>query len=270
MMTHTAVQTGYAPVNSLRMYYEVHGSGQPLIVVHGGLGMTGMFVPLLPELAPTWQVIVFDLQGHGHTADIDRPFSFEQFGDDIATLVKHLGFGRVDVMGYSLGGGGALQTAIRHPDLVCKLVVISTPFKRNGWVPEVLVGMGSMNAEMAIGSPMHAAYASAAPRSEDWPKLVDKTRQLLGKDYDWSKGVAAIKAPTLIAVGDADSISLAYAAEMFALRGGSLRNAGWEGLDMSTSQLAILLGSTHYNIYVSPVLASIVKSFLDMPMSVTM
>ena len=257
------VTSGYAPINGLNMYYEIHGAGQPLVLIHGGFGVVSMFAQFLPDLVATRQVIAVELQGHGHTADLDRPFSYEQFGDDIAALIKHLGLKRADVMGYSLGGGAALQTAIRHPDVVRKLIVLSAPHKRAGWFPDVLVGMGSVNGEALMGSPMHAGYVSVAPNPNGFVALANKTRQLLSEEYDWSVDLAAIDAPTLIVAGDADSISPTTLAEMFGLCGGGKKDAGWQGLDMSNSRLAILPGTTHYNILAAPGLAAYVTAFLD-------
>ena len=262
-----AVINGYASVNGLKLYYEIHGTGQPLVLIHGGFGAVVMFAQLLPTLAETCQVIGVELQAHGHTADIDRPFSYAQFADDIAALIKHLGFEHADVMGYSLGGGVALQTAIRHPEFVRKLVVVSAPCKRDGWFPEVLVGMGSVNAEALIGSPMHAGYIGVAPNPEGFASLANKTRQLLSQPYDWTSGVAGIKSPTLIVTADADSFPPTHAAEMFGLLGGGKRDAGWDGSGMPNSRLAILPGTTHYNSFASPMLAPIVTAFLDAPMS---
>jgi pimeloyl-ACP methyl ester carboxylesterase len=137
--------------------------------------------------AETRQVIAVELQAHGHTADIDRPLRFELMADDIAALIKHLGLERADLLGYSLGGGVALQAAIRHPDVVRRLVVVSATYKRDGWYPEVLAGMASINAEAMVGSPIHEAYVRAAPRPEDWPRLSAKLRQLLSEQYDWTQ-----------------------------------------------------------------------------------
>jgi pimeloyl-ACP methyl ester carboxylesterase len=259
----------YASVNGLNMYYEIHGRGEPLILLHGGVGAIEMFGEVLPLLAKGRQVIAVDLQAHGRTADIARPLSFELMADDIAALITHLGFESTDVMGYSLGGGVALQTAIRHPNVVRKLVVVSTPFKRDGWYPEVLAGMGQMGPEAAEPmkqTPMYQLYASVAPKPEDWPVLLTKLGQLLRQDYDWSKDVAAIKAPTLIVVGDADSVRTAHAVELFGLLGGGKADAGWEGFGMSNARLAILPATTHYHIFFSPTLASTVTPFLDAPL----
>jgi pimeloyl-ACP methyl ester carboxylesterase len=258
-----------ANVNGLHMYYEIHGAGKPLILLHGGFGVVGMFGENLPALAANRQVIAVELQGHGHTADVDRPLSFEQMADDVAALIEHLGLENADVLGYSLGGGVALQTAIRHPEVVRKLVLVSAPCKSDGWYPEVLAGMRSMNAEMGktwVGSPMHQAYASVAPRPDDWPALVGKMGQLLGQDYDWSEAVSALKLPVMIVVGDADSVRTAHAVEFFELLGGGQRDAGWDGSGMSNSRLAVLPGTTHYDIFSSPAVVAAVVPFLDAPM----
>ena len=263
-------QGKYANVNGLKLYYETYGGkGNPLVLLHGGLGGVGMFTQLLPALAENRQVIGVDLQGHGHTADIDRPFSFEQMGDDIAALVKQLGFDKVDLAGYSLGGGVALQTAIRHPDVVRKLVTVSTAFKGDGWFPESRAGMKALNADAAkgmIGSPPHRAYVDTAPNPEGWTDLVVKTGRLVGSEYDWTAGVAAIQAPTLLVFADADSIRPAHIVEFFGLLGGGKRDAGWDGSGVSNARLAVLPGTTHYNIIFSPLLAPVITSFLDAPM----
>jgi pimeloyl-ACP methyl ester carboxylesterase len=259
----------YANLMGLKMYYEIHGTEKPLVLLHGGFGTIDMFGQVLPMLAEKRKVIGVELQGHGHTADIDRPLSFEQMADDIASLIEHLGLENTDIFGYSLGGGVALQTAIRHPKVVRKLVVVSAPYKSDGWYPEVRAGMRAMNAEAGkawVGSPMHQAYVGVAPKPDDWSTVVAKMGQLLGQDYDWSKDVAAIKAPTMIVVGDADAVRTAHAVEFFELLGGGKRDAGWDGSGMSDARLAILPGITHYNIFSSPLLASTVTPFLDAPM----
>jgi pimeloyl-ACP methyl ester carboxylesterase len=259
----------YVNVNGLELYYEVHGAGRPLVLLHGGLGTVEMFGPVLADLAGSRQVIAAELQAHGHTADVERPLSFERMADDIAALIRHLGLEPADLMGYSLGGGVALQTAIRHPALVRKLVLVSTPCKQQGWYPKVLAGMASMTAEAAeamVGSPMHQAYANAAPRPEDWPLLVAKTGQLLRQDYDWSAAVAALQMPTMIVFADADSVRPAHAVEFFALLGGGQADAGWDGSGRPTARLCILPGLMHYNIFSSPLLLPMIVPFLDAPL----
>ncbi len=254
----------YASVNGLNLYYEVHGTGKPLILLHGGVGASEMFGPVLPVLAENRQIVAVHLQAHGRTADIDRPLSFELMADDIAALIKHLGIPEADVMGYSLGGGVALRTAIQHPDVVRKLVFISTPFKRDGFYPEVLENMAQMGPEAAKfmkQSPLYQLYPDA-----DWAVLFTKLGDLLRLDYDWSKDVAAIKSPVMIVFADADAIRTAHIMEFFALLGGGRRDAGLDGSGRPTARLAILPGMTHYDILSSLILASIVTPFLDAPM----
>jgi pimeloyl-ACP methyl ester carboxylesterase len=260
----------YASVNGLEMYYEVHGEGESLILLHGGVGAIEMFGEVLPLLAEGRQVIGVDLQAHGRTADIDRAMTYEAMADDVAALIEHLGVGEANVMGYSLGGGVALQTAIRHPGAVRKAVLVSTPFKRDGWYPEVLAGMEQMGPEAAEPmkeTPMYLLYAGVAPRPEDWPVLLGRLGELLRQDYDWSEQVAEIETPVMIVVGDADSIPPLHAAEFFGLLGGGERDAGWDGSGMPESRLAILPGTTHYEIFYSPTLASTVAPFLDVPVA---
>jgi pimeloyl-ACP methyl ester carboxylesterase len=266
--TATTLKTTYAPVNGLNLYYETHGTGEPLILLHGGLGATEMFGEILPLLSNTRRVIAADLQAHGRTADIDRPLSLEAMADDIAALIRHLGIEKADVMGYSLGGGVALRTAIQHPGVVRKLVLVSTACKRDGWYPEVLAGMaqiGAGAAEPMKQTPMYQLYARIAPKPADWPVLLTKIGELLRKDYDWSKDVAAIKAPTLLVFGDADAVRTAHAVQFFELLGGGRKDAGWDGSGMSNARLAILPGLTHYNIFSSTALPSTVTPFLDAP-----
>lgn len=259
-------KSGYADVNSLKLYYEIHGAGQPLILLHGGFGMGSMFSEILPQLSQTQQVITVDLQGHGRTADIDRPLRFELMADDIAALIRQLGFEKANVMGYSLGGGVALRTAIQHPQIVNKLVLVSTPFKQTGWYPEIVASMAQMGRSAAAamkGSLMYQSYVSVAPQPENFEVLADKTGDLLRQKYDWSDEVEALPMPTLIVYGDADSIPPTHAAQFFELLGGGKGDAGWDGSGMPDCQLAILPGTTHYNIFSSPALVTAVLPFLE-------
>ena len=256
----------YADVNGLSLYYEEHGSGDPLVLLHGGFGAGELLAPLVPALAAGRRVITVDLQGHGHTADIERPLRPEHMADDVAALIGHLGLERADVMGYSLGGLVALRTAIQHPDRVRRLVLVSVPFRRDGSFPEVLEAMDQMGpgaADMLRQSPLGELYARTAPRPADWPVLVTKTSELLHTDYDWTTETAALEAPTLLVFADADSIRPAHIVEFFALLGGGLQDATWDGSRRPASELAILPGRTHYDISVSPALAPIVIPFLD-------
>jgi len=255
-----------ANVNGIKLYYEVHGNGRPLVLLHGGLGAIEMFGPNLPALARGRKVIAVDLQGHGRTADIDRPFSVEAMADDVAALLKHLEIERADVMGYSLGGGVALQVAVRHPQLVNKLVLASTVFRRNGFYPEILGMQGQVNAAAAASmkqTPMYQLYSAIAPRPQDFPQLLQKIGDLMKKDFDLSKQVASVKAPTLVIAGDADIFPPSHAVELFGLLGGGKKDPGWDGAGRPSSQLAILPGLTHYNLFVSPALAATAIPFLD-------
>lgn len=259
--------SGLAPVNGLQLYYESHGDGGvPLVLLHGGYGSTGMFGELVSRLAEGRRVIGVDLQGHGRTADIDRPLTLDGLGDDIAALVKYLDLGMVDLMGYSLGGGAALNATIRHPEIVRRLVLVSTPFRWSGWFPEIREQMKLNNRngfEMMRHTPMYESYAAIAPNPDGFPDLMDKMGVLLGTDYDWAEGVAALRIPTLLMFGDADSIPASHAVEFFELLGGGQRDAGWDGSAMSSARLAILPGTTHYNSFGSPFLAQFAVPFLD-------
>lgn len=243
MTTDKEQQNGYAPVNGLDLYYEIHGNGQPLVLLPGGFMTIEAMGAIVPLLAATRQVIGVELQGHGHTADIERPLRFELMADDIAALIRHLGLERADIFGYSLGGGVGLQTAIRHPKVVRKLALASTPFKRNGWYPESLSGMTSISVETFAGTPIHEAYLKTSPVPEAWPTFVAKMRHLLSEDYDWTEFVSVLKTPTLILVGDADGLHLAHMVEFFGLLGGGKADGDMSGLPLS--QLAVLPATTH-------------------------
>jgi pimeloyl-ACP methyl ester carboxylesterase len=265
-MTATTTQNGYAPINGLDLYYESTGEGAPLVLLHGGFGATGMFAPILPALAENRRVIAVDLQGHGRTADSDRPLRIESMADDIAALIAHLGLAHATVMGYSLGGAVALQTAIRHPEAVDRLIVVSTPHRRDGWYADSLAamdGMGAHVAEQMKATPMYEMYARIAPRPEDWPRMWDKMGDLLRQPFDWSAGVAALAMPTMFVSGDADSLSPAVAAEFFGLLGGGQRDGSWDRSGMTPHRLAILPGQTHYEIFMSPALVAAVLPFLN-------
>ncbi len=256
----------YADVNGISLYYEEHGSGQPLVLLHGGLAAGSTYAPILPELARGRRVVLVDLQAHGHTADADRPLRYETMADDIAGLVGHLGLEQADVMGYSLGGATALRTAIQHPELVRRLVIVAVPFRRDGWYPESLAGMdqmGSQLSDMLKQGPLYELYASAAPRVQDWPVLLDKTGELLRRDYDWSAELTRISAPVMLVYGDADAVRPAHIVDFYARLGGGLRDATWDGSGRPVARLAILPSQTHYDIFGSPGLPAAVIPFLD-------
>ncbi|WP_282692846.1 alpha/beta hydrolase [Streptomyces sp. CC208A] len=255
----------YAEVNGLPLYFEEHGSGEPLILLHGGLGAGEMFAPLVPALSEHRRVILVDLQGHGRTADVDRPLRPELMADDIAALIKHLGAEQADLLGYSMGAGVALRVAVQHPRVVRRLVVVSMPCRRDGWHPEVVAAMDRTSAQAAVmmkQSPAYEAYSRLAPRPQDWPVLVGKTAELVQRDYDWSAEIPAVTAPTLLVFADADAIRPAHMVEFYALLGGGLKDAGFDGSDRSTAQLAVLPGASHYDILAHPALTATVTPFL--------
>jgi pimeloyl-ACP methyl ester carboxylesterase len=272
MIADNERQQGYALINGLNLYYEIHGSGEPLVLLPGGFMTVEAMGDIVPQLAETRRVIGVELQGHGHTANIERPLRFESMADDIAVLIRHFGLERADIFGYSLGGAVGLQTAIRHPEMVRKLALASTAFKRNGWYPETLAGMSSISVEGFAGTPIHEAYLKTSPRPEAWPTFVAKMRQLLSEDYDWTESVAALKTPILIMVGDADGLRITNAVELFGLLGGGQADGDLVGL--SHSQLAVLPDTTHVG-WAPPkrgimtrteLLLPIITEFLDSPM----
>ncbi len=265
MTTNTNNPAGnYASVNGINLYYEVHGTGKPLILLHGGFGTFEMFTALSPTLAENHQIIGVDLYGHGRTALTDRPIRFEDMADDIAALIQQLGLEQADVLGYSLGGAVALQTAIRHPERVNKLVLISTPFKRTGWHPEMQTGMTSIAPEFFMNTPIYEDYLRVAPKPEDFPRFVGAMKEAMSQGYDWTEQVSVLKPPTLIIAGDSDGLPPSHAVEFFTLLGGGLRDAGWNGEHLIPSQLAVLPGATHYNIvYRADLLLPVLAPFLD-------
>lgn len=265
-MSSASSKSARADVNGVSLYYEIHGAGAPLVLLHGGIGEIDMFGAVLPALAAGHQVIAVDLQGHGGTADIDRPLSYEAMANDVAALIRRLGLQSVNLMGYSLGGGVALRAAIQHPDVVTRLVVVSTPFKRSGWHKENLEGMAQTNAaaaEYLKQTPLWDLYSKKAPRPEDFPRLLDKMATFLGQDYDWSAEVAALKRPTMVIAGDWDAVRIDHATEMFKLLGGGQRDALWDGSNMTANRFAVLPGATHYTIFSDPRLAETAIPFFD-------
>ena len=225
-----------------------------------------MFGPNVAALAVGRQVIGVDLQSHGRTPAVDRPMRFETMADDVAALIGHLGLEQADVMGFSLGGGVALRTAIQHPSSVRKLVVVSWPFKRDGWHPEMIAGFDAMGPEVAESmkqTPIYEVYREIAPRVEDWPILVAQVTGLVKLDYDWSAEVRDLPMPVMIVAGDADGLPPRHAVEFFELLGGGRRDAVWDRSGMTRHGLAILPRLTHYDIDVAPILATSVAQFLD-------
>jgi pimeloyl-ACP methyl ester carboxylesterase len=245
-MAISTIRAGYAPVNGLNMYYEIHGVGEPLLLLHGAFMTVEGFGSLLPSLAETRQVIVTEMQAHGRTADIDRPLSVEHLADDAAALIRHLGHDRVDVFGYSLGAGVALHLAVRHPDVVRNLILASGNYSVDGFHPGVLDGIQTITPEMFAGSPMEDTYLKVAPNPQDWPILIEKIKQLDRNLLDVApEAVHALSTPTLLIVGDSDIVRPEHAVEMFRLLGGGVVG-DFAGLPQS--RLAILPGTTHISL----------------------
>jgi len=260
----------YADVNGLHLYYETHGAGRPVVLLHGGLGSGEMFGPVVPLLAADHRVVLPDLQGHGRTADIDRPIDTRLMADDIAALIGHLGLDKPDVVGYSLGGGGAFWTAVEHPDLVRRMVMVSTNVTRDAIYADMLAQQGNVTpeaAEFMKDTPMYQLYARVAPRPEDFGRLVRKIGESMAKDFDFREEVRNLKVPTLFACADADMFPPSHAVEVFALLDGGQRDGGWmgEGRPKGGHALAILPGLTHYDIGRSPLLAEAILAFIDTP-----
>ena len=266
--TDTKATGQYAKVNGLNLYFETHGAGRPLILLHGGLGSGEMFGPNLSRLAQRHQVIAPDLQGHGRTADIDRPIDVRLMADDIAALIDHLGLERPDVVGYSLGGGVALHTAAKYPAKVRRLVAASANIRPDAIYPEMRVQQSQVNAAAADfmkDTPMYQSYQKVAPRPEDFPRLLDKIGASMAKDFDFSAEVRSLQVPTLIVAGDADMAPPSHYVEMFKLLDGGVRDGGWmgEGRPKGGHALAILPGVTHYSLGTSPLFAVVTLNFLD-------
>ena len=266
-MTSTPAHTGYAPVNGLNMYYEIHGTGQPLVLIHGAFSAIGTsFGQLLPGLARNRQVIAVELQGHGRTADIDRPLSVPQLADDVVALVRHLGHETADFLGYSLGAAVALQAVIRHPAVVRKLVLISVTYTLGGIPPGLMEGLGEMTPDMMYGSPWHEEYTRLAPNPDDFARLFAKKTQMDRELQDLpAAAIAAITAPTLLIIGDSDLTRPEHAVEMFRLLGGGVFGDTPAGLPQS--QLAILPGTSHVTVVQrTDMLLAMIPPFLDAPM----
>jgi pimeloyl-ACP methyl ester carboxylesterase len=267
----TAVKMGtgeYAEVNGINLYYETHGAGRPMILLHGGLGSGEMFGPILPTLAEDHQVIVPDLQGHGRTADINRPIDTRLMADDIAALIDHLGLDKPDLVGYSLGGGVAFFTAVKYPDKVGRLVMASANIRRDAIPPEMLAQQEQVNAaavEFMKDTPMYQLYQRVAPHPENFGTLLDKIGESMSKDFDFSEELGGIQVPTMIVCADADMAPPSHYVEAFKLLDGGLRDGGWmgEGRPKGGHALAILPGLTHYNLSASPLFAAVALDFID-------
>lgn len=255
--------TGYAPVNGLKMYYEIHGEGEPVVMLHGAFMTITGWADWVKELSKTRKVIAVEMQGHGRTADIKRDMSFENLADDVAALLDHLKIPSADVIGYSMGGGVAMQTAIRHPEKVRKVVVISAVFRYDGWVKEGRDALPSITAEVFKGSPVEAEYKRLSPTPNEFPEFVRHVISSAARPYDFgSDKIKATKAPMFFIHGDADGVRFEHIAEMYALKGGG--NIHGDMMPRPASRLAIIPDTTHVTLMSRmSMIVPMVVDFLD-------
>lgn len=262
-------KSGYADVNGIKLYHEIHGEGEPLVLIHGGLTTIGEMQGWVEPLAKTWQVIAVEMQGHGRTADTDRPMSFTTMGDDITALLDHLKIPKADLVGHSFGGASAIRAAIQHPEKVRRLVVISSPYARSGWYPEAQRGMSQVGAAMAenmMQTPT-GRFSKGWPEPKRFPQFLDKMGKIMTEDYDWSADIAKLPMPALLVFADNDSVSQKHVAEFFALLGGGVKEPGWLNAQLSKSRLAVVPGYTHYNFITSAEVPQLVGKFLADPLT---
>lgn len=260
---------GYAEVNGIKLYHEIYGDGEPLVLIHGGLTTIGEMEAWIPPLARSRKVIAVEMQGHGRTADTDRPMTMANMGDDIAALIDYLKVPQADLVGHSFGGASAIRAAIQHPDQVRRLVVISSPHARSAWYPEVQEGMSHVGASMA-GHMMQTptgTFSKQWPEPQRFPQFLDKFGKMMSEDYDWSADIARLPMPVLLVFADNDSVPQKQIAEFFALLGGGVKEPGWMNTTLSKSRLAIVPGYSHYNFISSPEVPQIIGKFLADPLA---
>lgn len=266
----TPTESGHAEVNGVRIWYQTYGEGEPLILIHGGLGTVEMFGPNIALLAAQRKVIGVDLQAHGGTGPLGRPMTYAAMATDVAELIRALGYEKADVMGYSMGGATALRLAIDHPDVVDRLVVVSSTHAFANWHTYNYEGMRGMAADPAaaaqglIGSPMHQAYVAKAPGGEaSFAQAVTELADVLADDYDWTAEIPSITAPTLLVYGDWDAVRISAATALFELLGGGAQDAGWDRSGVGQNHFAVIPNATHYDIVVNPALSALALPFLD-------
>lgn len=259
-------KSGRVAVNGLNYYYEIRGKGEPLLLLHGGLGSTDMFAPVLPAFAEKRQVIAVDLQGHGRTGLGDRKFSLEAMGDDMQAILKKLGYGQVDVLGYSLGGGVGFRLAVQHPESVRRLVLLSAGYASDGFFADIRSQQNTINADamqFMKDTPMYQSYVKVAPKPDDFPRLLNAIGDFMRKDYDYSADVPKLKMPVMLVFGDGDMYYPEHMVKFYQILGGGLKDAGWMRENLSQNRLAILPNATHYDILYSPSLVSTTLPFLN-------
>lgn len=261
-----APKSGYVKTNGLDYYYEISGTGEPLLLLHGGLGSTGMFAPIMPALTDHRTVIAVDLHGHGRTALGTRKIDLLEIGKDLGVVLEKTGFKQVDVLGYSFGGGVALQLAVQHPQKVRRLVLVSAGFSDAGFFPELREQQNALTADFAEAmkeTPMYKSYVAVAPKPEDFPRLLQAMGDLMRGHYDFSADVKKLPMPTMIVFADGDMYRPEHVIEFYKLLGGGLRDAGWTREHLSKNRLAIIPDQTHYDIFFSPKLVATTLPFLD-------
>ena len=259
-------KSGRIEVDGVQYHYQIRGLGAPLLLLHGGLGSTDMFAPIMPMLGVKRQIIGIDLQGHGRTPLGTRPISMAAMGADMAVILKKLGYGPVDVMGYSMGAGVAFQLAVHHPQQVRRLVLVSGSFAKDGFYPEMIAAQGQVSSKMAEAmkdTPMYKSYVAVAPNPGNFPKLLDAMGDMMKTPFDWSADVPKLTIPVMLVFGDSDMYRPEHVVKFYQLLGGGLKDAGWQRENMSRNRLAILPGLTHYDIFMSPQLPATVVPFLD-------
>lgn len=268
-------ESGYADVNGLQLYYEIYlpsgqvgGNGKPIVLLHGSF----MSIPLnwshiIPLLAKDRKVIVTEMQGHGRTKDIAREFSYEGMADDVSGLLTHLKIDSADILGYSMGGGVAFQVAVRHPEKVRRLVVLSGTYTHDGWWPDVEASFATITADLFKGSIIQKQYDSLGNDPALFPEFVRKVISIDLKPYDWSKDVKNIQVPIFMAIGDADGVRYEHALELFRAKGGG-KMGDIHGLPQS--RLAIIPGTTHIGMMQrADWLIPMITDFLDSDLSAT-
>ena len=259
-------RSGHIEANGVSYYFEIRGEGEPLLLLHGGLGSIDMFGPVLPMLAERRQVIGVDLHGHGRTTLGDRKISLIDMGDDMAVILEELGYDQVDVLGYSFGSGVGFRLAVQHPERVRRLALVSAGYARDGFYPEMLpqqAQVGAAMAEAMKGTPMYESYAAIAPNPEDFPRLLDEMGELMRQPFDWSGEVKKLAMPVMLVYGDSDMFRPEHIVKFYQLLGGGLRDAGWMRENMSQNRLAILPDLTHYEIFFAPEMVATVLPFLN-------
>lgn len=255
--------TSSATVNGVELHYEIRGNGPSLVMLHGGVNPAEMFGPTLAEMAKTHRVIAIQMRGHGLSGDTDAPWTYEQMADDVAALMQKLGTEKADFMGYSMGAGVAIQTAIRHPELVNRLVLISATVATSGEYPEIRASFDALpQMAAAIGDNIKKSPLGTLYPDRNWATVMRKTGEMNQPPHDWSEGFAKIAGPVLMIYADADSIQPKAIADWYALRGGGQRDGGMDGSGRSQSQLAIIPNQTHYTILNSSAVVGYASEFL--------